>query len=330
MVHEMKITKSFILFILSLIICPQYIKAQTINIGPNQKITANMKFVEVCRALNQFWLYTACEETKKFNPESEHEQIMIPYYGWFHNTIPSLKKTLENEKISFKEKKKVLLKYYAPTIKYIEEIYSQPISLLEKKCISKQKQKRYDISGIFDTTYLKYKYCCTWHARVLAQRGSAIAQYVLGMYRAGGNDEEAIEWLKLAAASGITNAYHYLAVLCSRKKLYTEEILFSKKGAELQDVPCMYNLGCLYKETGRYSDALYWFEKVAERGSIYAINQCIEISRFKYSPGPQKTIKYYQWAIKYDEKMKKTNKKYEDNIAHYKSQIEQLKLQIED
>ena len=139
----MKTTKSFILLILSLIICPQYIKAQTINIGPNQKITANMKLVEVCRTLSHFRFHSNCNEIKKFKEDSlvsvDLSSPLYPY--WSFACHPSLKKTLENKKISFKEKKKAVLNFYAPVIKYIEEIYSQPISLLEKKCISKRKQK---------------------------------------------------------------------------------------------------------------------------------------------------------------------------------------------
>ena len=112
------------------------------------------------------------------------------------------------------------------------------------------------------------------------------------------------------------------------------------KGAALDDVDCMYELGYISLwYLGDGSAALRWFKLAAAKNhgdSIYhcakIYSRCIEGSLREQEacknmePNYRLAIKYYEQLIS----MYNNNKKYEDQIQLWKGMVNHLKLKIED
>lgn len=299
---------------------------QLIDNGPKLLITDGMKYEELYQALNQAKAFDwrvgglcQCNILKKENPDI----LKI-----LEKDLPEF---VKDPNLSYKEKKAKLIKEYALVIKYIKDFYSLPLAQLEAKHLSEI--KFYGTSG----------YCCMWHGRALAQRGSAKAQYAVGARLIEEINRENAIWLQLAGAQGITDAYYVLGQASYKYKVYEKAAEWFKIGAEAGDAKCMYSLGyeicvVLLKDA---KIALPWFEKAAKKGHYSAIQTCAEIysgeayHQFNFVLCEERPATNYSLAIKYYLQLIEIEKRdkeaeFENRIANYKKIIKELQLKVED
>lgn len=303
--------------------------------GPKQNITSDMNYEELNQAISSFALKTQkCKVAKELLPSFYNENGYFDY-------VKDCQDINKNEHLAYKEKKIMLIKYYDEVIKHIKEFYSQPIKQLEEKCLAQ-------------TSYFKSVQrgcCCEWHAMALAQRGSAKAQFQLGVsvmdlknyeaYRipslAKFFDEESfqtdITWLKLAGENGVPKAYYILGKVSYNAESYENAIAWYKRGAEMNQTDCLYELGSIACKVKNFSAALSWFAKASDLGHVRATLECAELCETNYQDfhaDYKKSIEYYKKMIKFAENGKglSWNKSYE--IDNYTEKIKKLELKIED
>lgn len=294
-----------------------------------------MNYEELNQAISHFALNSReCEVAKELLPSFYNENGSFVY-------IKDFQDIKGNEYLSYKEKKILLIRYYETVIRHIKEVYSQPIKQLEEKCLSKSSYFKGIERGC----------CCEWHAMALAQRGSAEAQFQLGVsvmdptnydaYRIPSLEKffnkEAfdtdITWLKLAGGNGVPKAYYILGKVSYNANAYESAITWYKRGAEVNQIDCLYELGCIAYEVKNLSAALSWFAKASNLGHVSATLECAEIYETNYQDfhaDYKKSIEYYKKMIKYVESGKglSWNKSYE--IEKYNDKIKKLELKIED
>ena len=144
--------------------------AKIINNGPKQKITNEMNFEELCVILQHFSNYCNCKNVKRDLPAFFDKDGRTIWY-----TVTETKIIYNKNLPTYKEKKVKLLNMYNQVIIYIDKFYSLPIKQLEEKHLSDK------IYYIGDSGYGKSGFCCDWHGTALAQRGSAKAQFAMGL-----------------------------------------------------------------------------------------------------------------------------------------------------
>ena len=114
--------------------------------------------------------------------------------------------------------------------------------------------------------------------RVLAERGSLIAQLLLGwMYHAGKgvdqNLEEAEKWYRKAAVTNSPEGQFYLATLHRTKRQYQQAIDWFEKSASQGYSPAIYLLGKLYYVgegvAVNKDKAFEYFERAAQEGHLF-------------------------------------------------------------
>lgn len=289
---------------------------QLIDNGPKLLITDDMKYEQLRNALDLISDSSEmCDILKKENPD-----IVKILQKW-----PP--KFINDNTLSYKEKKARLRREYAPVIKYIKNFYSLPLKQLETKHPSK-------------ATYIGY--CCKWHETALAQRGSANAQYALGTGLLdsfqGGTVEENIKWLQFAGAQGITDSYLVLGEACYNHKLYKKAVEWFKIGANAGNSNCMFRMGEFCIELRDAKTAMPWFEDAAKKEHYEAIRTCAEIYSNNYPPlivcekrpsvNYSLAIKYYLQLIEIEKRRNYAISK--ENIAFYNGIIKELQLKVED
>ena len=150
---------------------------------------------------------------------------------------------IAHQSISFKIKKEKLFKEFDKEIKYIINCYSMQRQRLIEECFAKK----------FADNLLG-NFCCWWHLRLLALKGVPMALYTLGCL--SGGEEEALACLRLAAVSGVKEAYFELGERCWNAREYKVAIDFYKKGIKAGDSRCASRLAEKYYENNLYKEAL--------------------------------------------------------------------------
>lgn len=321
----------------------QHLAETLIDNGPSLYVNADMGFEELSRALCMFRMRCRCEEIRnKYTDFFEHSNFSMRD-GLY---IPPAGNANE---LSYKEKKRILLKNHKDVVNYIEGVYITPIAQLEGKYLSK-----------VDRSRINYRYGlpCEWHTTVLAQRGTAFAQLLLGCRildtkryeyteHVGGfqtgpgawkkrfNEElfqQDLKWLVLAGEAGEKAAYHILGTASKNAGSLEAAVDWFRKGADEGDPSCMFEIGEIARtQVKDYQVALGWYEKAAELGHYMATKYCAEllsINTRNTKPDYIRSISYYQKLIEMEQRDQGLY--YENRINSYENKIKTIKLKMDE
>jgi tetratricopeptide (TPR) repeat protein len=284
------------------------------------------------------------------------EEIREKYADFFNGYRFTLRDRLyvppesEGEDLSYRERKRILLQRHKDVIDYIESVYNAPLSELESKYLSNFKREKLRIGMIVP---------CEWHMTVLAQRGSSLAQLILGnrilspeqykllfpranvfatgpgAFKNGFNEEafqQDMKWLIIAGKSGETAAYYILGRASKEAKAWESAINWFKQGAEAGDAPCMFEMGEIARtQLHDYALALKWYEDAAHLGHYQGMKYSAEI----LSEDTKNTKKDYEKAIFYYQELiqkEQTNKNpyYQFRIEEYQREIKKIQLKMDE